>query len=129
MGTLLLCGAGSGAFTSVLLTPIELIKCKMQVQSVPYTAIAGSPDVPLKSSTHPGPLRLISQIYTTQGFRGFFHGGTGTFFRETGGSAAWFGSYEYVTSYLRKWRGAAKNTAGDQMLAGAAGMVPPPHEF
>lgn len=115
---LLLCGGGSGAFTSVLLTPIELVKCKMQVQTVNQTAAAPSIKI-----AHPGPLKLIGQIYRSQGVKGFFHGGTGTFFRETGGSAAWFGAYEVVTAYRQKSRGGAPTTAIDQMLAGAAGKT------
>ena len=80
LGALVGCGAASGAFTSVILTPIELIKCKMQVQTIPGAAAAGV--------KHPGPFRLIADIYKAYGLRGFWHGQMGTFFRETGGSAA-----------------------------------------
>ena len=116
MEALLFCGAASGAFTSMFLTPIELVKCKMQVQ-----AITPLGDVAMKTYKHPGPFQLIGQIYKAYGMKGFFHGGTGTFFRETGGSAAWFGSYEYVQSSLKAYRGTVKSSSTDQMLAGAAG--------
>lgn len=80
--SLLACGAASGAFTSLLLTPIELIKCKMQV---PITPLMTRP---------PSAGQLMTIIFRQQGIRGFWHGQLGTLIRETGGSAAWFGSYE-----------------------------------
>lgn len=49
----------------------------------------------------------------------------GTFLRETGGGAAWFGSYEYVSGVLRKWSNRGTNSAGEQMMAGAAGTLFP----
>lgn len=80
--SLLACGAASGAFTSLLLTPIELIKCKMQVPLTPLM------------TTSPTARQLITTILRTHGLLGFWHGQLGTLLRETGGSAAWFGSYE-----------------------------------
>jgi ornithine carrier protein len=47
-----------------------------------------------------GPLALITDTIRTQGLRGLWLGQTGTLFRETGGSAAWFGAYELST---RTW--------------------------
>jgi ornithine carrier protein len=87
------CGAFSGAFTSILLTPIELVKCKMQVP-LPPPSLAS----PLGSTvTKPaGALCLIRTIFRAQGILGFWHGQLGTLIRETGGSAAWFGAYEGV---------------------------------
>ena len=86
------CGGASGAFTSLLLTPIELIKCQMQV--------------PLSSSIGrhktPGPLSIITSVFRSHGLLGFWHGQLGTLIRETGGSAAWFGVYEGVSSFFRK---------------------------
>lgn len=88
--SLLACGAASGAFTSLLLTPIELIKCKMQVPLTPLMTKA------------PTAGQLIANIFRTQGISGFWHGQLGTLIRETGGSAAWFGSYEGLKIlYLR----------------------------
>ena len=94
---LVLCGAISGAFTSFALTPIELIKCKMQVP-MPHTASVLGHARPRP----PGPVRLIAEVFRTQGLLGLWHGQLGTLIRETGGSAAWFGSYEGAKMlYLR----------------------------
>jgi ornithine carrier protein len=113
MSALLLCGGISGAFTSLLLTPIELVKCKMQVPAVSPAAKVG-------------PLSIISSIYRHQGLMGFWHGQMGTLIRETGGSAAWFGSYEGMSLLFRKWNKMAAQDSlplYQQMSAGAvAGM-------
>ncbi|EON64306.1 MC family mitochondrial carrier protein [Coniosporium apollinis CBS 100218] len=110
---LLVCGAASGAFTSLLLTPIELIKCKMQVP----LETAGA------SMRRSGPLALIASVYRHQGLLGFWHGQLGTLIRETGGSAAWFGSYEGVSLLFRRMRQDARDAPlpiHQQMTAGAA---------
>lgn len=107
---LLGCGAASGAFTSVALTPIELVKCKMQVP------------------THPGVTRsipsIIRSVIATQGPLGLWHGQLGTLIRETGGSAAWFGSYEGVKMLFKKYDTSVSKIdevkIWQQMLGGAA---------
>jgi len=91
---LIACGGMSGAFTSLLLTPIELVKCRMQV--------------PLNVSSHtvqlPGVFGTIASVYRQRGLFGFWHGQLGTLIRETGGSAAWFGSNEAVSLAFRRTR-------------------------
>ncbi|GAP83555.1 putative amino-acid transporter arg-13 [Rosellinia necatrix] len=80
-------GAFSGAFTSIVLTPIELVKCKVQVPS----SVDGSvPKVPSVMS-------VIRDVYKYEGVRGFWRGQMGTFLRESGGCGAWFGSKETTT--------------------------------
>lgn len=115
---LLMSGAISGAFTSILLTPIELVKCKMQVPSA--------------SGTKTGPLSIIATVFRHGGIFGLWRGQMGTLIRETGGSAAWFGSYEGVSALFRSYSSnppSSTNTAAtplplyQQMLAGAAAGV------
>ncbi|KAK4454626.1 amino-acid transporter arg-13 [Podospora aff. communis PSN243] len=86
-------GAFSGAFTSFLLTPIELVKCKIQV---PETK-GGVVKAPLR------PIPVIKDIFRHQGLLGFWHGQLGTLIREAGGCAAWFGSKETASKLLRDW--------------------------
>lgn len=80
-------GAFSGAFTSLVLTPIELVKCKIQVPA----AAEG------KKTPHLRPIPVIKDIYRHHGLLGFFHGGVGTLIREAGGGAAWFGAKETIS--------------------------------
>jgi len=120
LSALTVCGAASGAFTSLLLTPIELIKCKLQVP-----ALASS-----QSVRAPGPLAVIVAVYRHHGVLGFWHGQLGTLIRETGGSAAWFGSYEAVSAFLHRHNSGSSGTKEttalpiyQQMLAGASAGV------
>lgn len=105
---LALAAAGSGAITSFLLyvfpkpsvrslyfihrTPIELVKCKMQVQMLVST--------PQKNATLPGPISVLMSVLRSQGLRGLWLGHTGTLIRETGGTAAWLSTKEYIASLL-----------------------------
>ena len=122
LSALIACGGASGAFTSLLLTPIELVKCQMQVPISP------------SSVQCPGPLSIIASIFRHHGIVGFWHGQLGTLIRETGGSAAWFGSYEGVSALFRNYNArytpSTANAAQEgtlplyqQMLAGASAGV------
>ncbi|KAJ3729688.1 mitochondrial carrier domain-containing protein [Lentinula raphanica] len=91
---LAIAAAGSGTITSFLLTPIELVKCKMQVQML----IPSSSSSPAHSL--PGPFAVLASAFRGAGFTGLWLGHTGTLIRETGGTAAWFATKEYVASYL-----------------------------
>lgn len=86
-------GAISGSFTSLVLTPIELVKCRIQVP-------AQSPLDPTLRSTQ-SMTAIIADIWRRDGIAGFWRGQLGTLLRETGGGAAWFGSYEISTLYFK----------------------------
>lgn len=76
----------------MLLTPVELVKCKIQAPTTSST------DSAVKRHS---PLSVIRDVFRHQGIRGFWHGQLGTLIRETGGSAAWFGTKETVTVAFR----------------------------
>lgn len=101
LSALLICGATSGAFTSLLLTPIELVKCKMQV---PVVGADGH-----RRAT--GVMSLILSVFREQGMLGFWRGQLGTLIRETGGSAAWFGSYESVSALFRRYQSSSSSVS------------------
>jgi mitochondrial ornithine carrier protein len=75
----------------------------MQVQML--VPVSGS--VPLK---HPGPISVFMSVIRNTGLRGLWLGHTGTFIRETGGTAAWFGTKEYVASLLLARRSHSTDT-------------------
>ena len=52
----------------------------------------------------PGPIEVLKTVIRTNGFRGLWLGQTGTLIRETGGSAAWFGSKEFTAGLLLSYR-------------------------
>ncbi|KAF7349218.1 hypothetical protein MSAN_01711200 [Mycena sanguinolenta] len=96
MSQLALAGAGAGAITSFLLTPIELVKCKMQVQMLVAPPISSSASPPQLL----GPISVLMSVIRNTGARGLWLGHTGTFIREAGGGAAWFTTKEVVASLL-----------------------------
>lgn len=114
---LALAAAGAGAITSFLLTPIELVKCKMQVQML-VTPTSSTPR-PL-----PGPISVLMSVIRTTGFRGLWLGHTGTLIRETGGTAAWFGTKEYVASLLVALRTRHASSSSGKTEATTAGLLP-----
>ncbi|KAH9477418.1 Amino-acid transporter arg-13 [Psilocybe cubensis] len=104
---LALAAAGAGAVTSFILTPIELVKCKMQVQMlVPATASPATP------RSLPGPFSILFSVIRTTGLRGLWLGQTGTLIRETGGTAAWFGTKEYIAGVLLARRRRLEESSG-----------------
>ena len=95
LGQLACAGAGAGAITSFVLcvaifsvqfhgcfsthlipfrTPIELVKCKMQVQML-MTPTAGPTSAPRKL---PGPIAVLTSVVRETGLRGLWLGHTGT---------------------------------------------------
>jgi ornithine carrier protein len=94
LSQLILAGTISGAFTSVVLTPVELIKCKLQVQQHGAEGLVH----------FRGPLHIITHTFQQHGFTGFYRGHLATFIRECGGGAFWFGSYEYVCMLFMRHR-------------------------
>lgn len=111
LGGLVACGAASGAFTSLLLTPIELVKCQLQV--------TGSGSSRLHQSRS-SPLAVMADVFKHHGLLGFWHGQLGTLIRETGGSAAWFGAYEGVGALFRTYNHTLNHLAQESKPVGAA---------
>ncbi|KAI9343832.1 mitochondrial carrier domain-containing protein [Pilaira anomala] len=127
LNQLVLAGAIAGSMVSFILTPVELIKCKLQVQSMN------------KTTSFQGPMDIIKFIFRLQGLRGFYRGFIPTLVRETAGGAFWFGAYEYTSAGLIQYRQQkqksstissslkiiSKNdlSAPELMLAGAIGGV------
>ncbi|KAI1005506.1 Amino-acid transporter [Podosphaera aphanis] len=118
--TLWITGAISGAATSLVLTPIELVKCKIQV--------------PQDAGAVLTPIKVVKENWKHHGLKGFWKGQLGTLIRETGGCASWFGSKESVSSLFYRLNQSPKSllykpTFNDtmplplyqQIIAGATG--------
>ncbi|CAO3624499.1 unnamed protein product [Mucor hiemalis] len=93
---LVLAGGASGAVASIVLTPVELIKCKLQVQLGSQAASTGV--------QFNGPFHVIRHVLHTHGMTGFYRGFVATLLRESGGGAFWFGTYEYTCAQFIKHR-------------------------
>ena len=128
-------------------TPIELIKCRMQVQMFARESALAASTSPIPSSSSSslatssapsstrafstpavtrsahsaasaatiapleGPIALTLNTVRAHGLRGLWLGQTGTFLRETGGSSAWFTTYEVVAKFFLSRRQASLNAA------------------
>lgn len=127
MSQLAIAAAGAGAATSFVLTPVELIKCRMQVQMISAEAAILASGATGKAATVspsntaqalqqarrslPGPVQLFQEIVRgPQGIRGLWLGQTGTLLRETGGGIAWFSAFEGTCRYFISLRSAASST-------------------
>lgn len=95
---LVLAGGASGAVASVVLTPVELIKCKLQVQLGSQASAAAG------GVQFHGPFHVIRHVMHTHGLAGFYRGFVATLLREAGGGAFWFGTYEYTCAQFIKHR-------------------------
>ncbi|KAJ3320266.1 hypothetical protein HDV06_005410 [Boothiomyces sp. JEL0866] len=85
LSTKQLCLAGglSGAVVSYVLTPVELVKCRLQMQGY-------LPELSRSGLKHRGPISLFRHILRHEGVFGLYKGHTGTVLREVAGGAAWF---------------------------------------
>ena len=89
MPQVLLSGAASGFAVAHVLTPVELVKCKIQVQTKGYSG-----------PVYRGPLHCAYSIVKSEGLMALYHGYQATVFREIPGNIAWFGAYEFVIRAL-----------------------------
>ncbi|ODV78575.1 putative mitochondrial ornithine carrier protein [Suhomyces tanzawaensis NRRL Y-17324] len=83
-------GGFAGFMASFILTPIELIKCQLQVSN-----LAGNVD---NSRSY---LYYIRQVIRNNGVAGLWSGLSSTLVREITGTAIWFGTYEYINDYFK----------------------------
>lgn len=101
-------GAFAGGCVSFLLTPVELIKCRMQV---------------LDATASVSSLQLLRNIVGQHGWRGMYCGYSGTLLREVFGGAAWFGTYEVISRRLMETAGEKEMTTKSALMAGAAAGI------
>ncbi|KAH9261705.1 hypothetical protein BASA81_000361 [Batrachochytrium salamandrivorans] len=87
-----LCGMGGGIVSSLVLTPAELIKCKLQIRSSVSAQALGSGSTATIAAD--GPWKLTKEILRTEGLRGMYRGHLACMSRELPGNFAWFGVYE-----------------------------------
>jgi len=92
-------GGLAGAAVSFVLTPFELIKCRVQVANLTHSAESVSVVSPAASTRHfssPSTLSILAHTIRTDGISSFYRGHLGTLLRESGGGAAYFGIYESI---------------------------------
>ncbi|KAK9066243.1 hypothetical protein SSX86_013564 [Deinandra increscens subsp. villosa] len=82
-------GIGAGALQSLMLSPIELIKIRLQLQTQNQHKNMGK-----------GPLSVAKTIITTEGYRGMYRGLTVTALRDAPSHGFYFWTYEFIREKL-----------------------------
>jgi len=94
-------GAAAGFGAATVLTPVELVKCRMQVQNNIAGTVATSSAVSSVGSDgfvrYKSPLDVVWRTVRDEGFvHGLYRGHTSTLLREIPGNFVWYGLYEAV---------------------------------
>lgn len=103
------CGAASGIPVTFIITPFELLKCRIQVLSgqLPANSLISK-----KQSS----IDMLRAALKADGPLSLYRGITGTFVREVAGGAVWFGVYEALSRKIVKFRNTEKNATKDSLL-------------
>lgn len=87
-------GFGTGMLQSLILSPVELVKIRLQLQNVqtklPHQVL----------DSHKGPLTVAKSIWKTEGLRGMYRGLTITALRDAPAHGFYFWTYEYMREQL-----------------------------
>jgi len=78
-------GGFTGILNSLFLCPLEVVKCRLQVDS----------------HSNSSPYRIIKNLHREEGFRGFYRGLSCLWIKEIPGSFIYFGSYECAKHFNR----------------------------
>lgn len=127
-------GSGSGIINSLVSSPMELVKIRLQNQGLDHHVPtlrerlrAVKSHKPLERATsdkYAGPIDCMRQIYRESGFRGLYRGFFATLIRETPSYGAYFVSYEVLCRWLAPEGTDPKDLSGVRlMLAGGLGGI------
>ena len=86
-------GVGTGAIQSLLLSPVELVKIRLQLQRRNYGGTQ-------PTNCPKGPMSVIKSIWKTEGLRGIYRGLTITALRDAPAHGVYFWTYEYMREQL-----------------------------
>ncbi|XP_028771740.1 mitochondrial arginine transporter BAC2-like [Neltuma alba] len=109
-----LAGFITGALQSTIVSPVELVKIRLQLQS----------KGPLTES-YKGPLSVTRKIWNGEGLRGIFRGLGITVLRDAPGHGVYFWTYEYMKEQLHPGcRKTSQESLSTMLIAGGlAGVV------
>jgi len=112
-----LAGMGAGVFTATILTPVELIKCKLQIQQMAQRAGGAS------ASDYKGPVDVIVKVVRKEGIQGLYRGHVACLARELPGNFAWFGTYEAILREFQERFGYKDRESVPLALKSLAGSI------
>jgi hypothetical protein len=101
-------GAISGFFTPFVLTPFELVKCRLQTVGEGFR-------------TYKGPMDVVVKTIKEEGFfRGLYRGNMSMLLREVPGNFCWYGVYEGVCKFMTPAGGSKADLGMSAHLLGGA---------
>ncbi|KAG2729090.1 hypothetical protein I3843_01G229700 [Carya illinoinensis] len=110
-------GFFTGALQSLLLTPVELVKIRLQLQNNVYAKLH-------QADSHEGPMSVIKSIFKTEGLRGMYRGLTITVMRDAPAHCLYFWTYEYMREQLHPGcRKSSQESLQTMMVAGGLAGV------
>ncbi|XWS20307.1 hypothetical protein CRYUN_Cryun31cG0089300 [Craigia yunnanensis] len=112
-----LAGVGTGALQSMMLSPVELVKIRLQLMNTNYSTS-------LSASSHTGPISVAKSMLKTEGLRGLYRGFTITVLRDAPSHGFYFWTYEYMREQLHP--GCSKSgqeSLGTMLIAGGLAGV------
>ena len=107
-----LAGIGTGALQSLLLSPVDLVKIRLQLQT-------NFPPV-----KYHGPVSMATSILKKEGIRGIYRGLCITVLRDAPAHGVYFWTYEYTREILHPGcRNTGEETLGTMLFAGGTAGV------
>lgn len=111
-------GVGTGAVQSLILTPVELIKIRLQVHQSQVH------DKPERAESLLGPRSVANSIFRSEGLRGIYRGLTITVLRDAPAHGVYFWTYEYMREQLHPGcRKSGQETFRTMLVAGGLAGV------
>jgi solute carrier family 25 carnitine/acylcarnitine transporter 20/29 len=107
-----LCGGIAGGCACIVVTPVEMIKCRLQIQ---YES--------KEKAQYKGSWDCLRQIVKKYGIRGLYTGNLITLLRDISGYSAQFGAYHFVKKYYSKLNGSNYNDLSLLQLMIAGGLA------
>ncbi|KAH0454060.1 hypothetical protein IEQ34_018384 [Dendrobium chrysotoxum] len=109
-------GFGTGALQSFLLSPVELVKIRLQLQTLNHHHHS--------RGESEGPLTIAKRILQTEGLHGIYRGFSITILRDAPAHAVYFWSYEYAREHMHPGcRKRADESFGTMLIAGGLAGV------
>lgn len=113
---ILFAGAFAGSCTSLVLTPVELIKCQLQVSNLRLSLSEEDRNTSI--------IPTIRSILKEKGIWGLWQGQSGTFIRESFGSLIWFGTFEILkNSFMSDTNESSTIKTWQLLISGASAGV------
>lgn len=110
-------GIGTGAIQSLILSPVELVKIRLQLQKKIH-------DKPAQADIRKGPVTVARTIIRKEGWQGIYRGLTITVLRDAPAHGAYFWTYEYMREKLHPGcRKSGQESCRTMLIAGGLAGV------